>query len=210
MKKLTIFSLFSVVSISCSPVFADCYNVEYMAEMENQGGRVEGYLIPVAKNFDAMRVDIVKTYKEIATKKPYTFSCVMNGENGQGAYSNVECSVKSNGRMFSPWGGKGLVVRSDGNTEYSPCMLNASYSCIEDANGNRISINNNFVLRPYPSLFQEGGRGRLGNYKLLTDCKSGVLDVIAIQKAFEGYALLFRTRQVGIGTTYKSAPKLNF
>lgn len=210
MKTLAILSLFSVASISSAPVFAECYDVEYMAEMEVQGGRVEGYLIPVVKNFDPMGVDIVKTYKEIATKKPYTFSCVMSGMNGQGAYSEVKCTVKSNGRIFSPWGGEGLVVQSDGNTEYHPCMLDASYTCIEDANGTRVYINNVFVQRPYRVLFKEGGRGRYGNYKLLTDCKSGVLDVIAIQKAFEGYALLFRTRQLGIGTTYRSAPKINF
>lgn len=201
MKALTSIPLFLAILTSLPAYAGGACDDQYISEGSPRGA-VDVYLIPVPRDFDVKGVNVLQTYQTVSARTNPTFTCNMSGSNGQGAFQSISCSVTSNGRIFSPWGGQGIEIASDGNVNSSECRVDATFPCIEDGNGRRIRIDPEFVMRPG----YWGGR----NYKVVSNCKSGTIDIIAISKAFTGYAQLIRTKQTGFVNTYKSTPQFSF
>jgi hypothetical protein len=173
------------------------------------------YLLKVPNNFDADKVDVLATYKNISSQQKPTHRCnFFNEQRGDTQFEYYEegrCTHLRSGNTTSVRRGSGIVIESDGQAKRVDLGSSFSwdYSFIQDANGNRINMN------PYDSGF--GRTSYLTSCKhnnnhchVVRNCSSGLVETIRIYKAFPGYIILEKSIEAPYLNSFKSAPNIQF
>jgi len=194
----------SLAIVAASPAIAgNSCPVKQIKEKDSKGS-AEVYLFPVSENFDWDKARVLQIYQALSSKQRPDFICNMSGALlGSLTFSDVSCQISRNGRVFIPWVGQGHMIRYDGSTYMSDCSV--SWPCIEDATGKRIHANQIWYQRPF--LCVDGcGRSDESRTRHIVSRNAEMIDVIWMRYAFEGHAMIIRSKQTGfVCTLNKSA-----
>jgi hypothetical protein len=156
---------------------------------------------------------LISYYNKISSERKPTYECEffnVGSGNYSTNYNEGSCINIETNRKFSVFGGEGIEIAEDGNTQRAGgCFSSSDYcSFIEDSNGTRIRINGpNLTRRNYMINWN---RDFNDNYVVLSDCRSGKIDSLTIFKAFPGYAIIQRSVETGFVDTYKRQPEIKF
>lgn len=201
--KLACISL-SLAIVAAGPALAgNTCPSKYIREKDSKG-IAEVYLFPVSKNFDWDRVKILQIYQNLSSKQRPDFTCNMAGAlSGYQTFNEVSCQVSSSGRVFIPWVGQGNMIRYDGSTYIDDCSV--TWPCIEDATGKRTHVNPIWYQRPF--LCVDGcSRRDESRMRHIVSRNFEIIDVIWMRYAFEGYAMVIRSKQTGFVCAYNKEP----